>query len=253
MDFWKTVLGLIRRRSVALPLLAAAVVLAALGFFLTPTKYISSTTMVLTTPTGGGTLSQDPAKPTGLTNPLLNFDEGLKTAATIIIHGMNTPATQETLGLDKDGGTKLTIDDGRSNLDLLGKDGPFVYIEGESSSASTAHDLVVAAQGLVRAELENRQKALGAPPTTFIKLVDVIPPSTPEASMAGKYQIAGIAFVLALVLGLAGAYTALRMRQRRLPGTPDTVVPDPPVNGKPVDTAAKPRPFPAEPARLPGI
>jgi hypothetical protein len=91
MEFWKTILGLARRKFIGLPLLAVALGTAALAYFLVPAHYVSTTTMVLTTPTGGGTLSQDPTKPNGLTNPLLNFDEGLKTAATIVIHAMNTP------------------------------------------------------------------------------------------------------------------------------------------------------------------
>lgn len=215
MDVWKTILGLARRKRLVLPLLVAALGLAALTVILVPTRYVSSTTMVLTTPTGGGTLSQDPARPTGLTNPLLNFDEGLKTAATIVIHAVNTPERMAALGMRDGSATKITIDDGRSNLDLLGTNGPFVYIQSEDSTPDAARDVVIHAQELVRTELDERQKALGAPPSTFIKVVDVVSPSAPEPVLGTKWQTAGATFVLCIALGLAGAYAVQRRRERR--------------------------------------
>lgn len=213
MEFWKTILGLARRKFIGLPLLAVTLGAAALAYFLVPAHYVSSTTMVLTTPTGGGTLSQDPTKPNGLTNPLLNFDEGLKTAAIIVIHAVNTPQALDSLGAGNGSPTAVTVDDGTSNPDLLGKDGPFVYIEGDSNSAEDAHGVVVRTQQFVRTELANRQKALGAPPSTFITIVDVVPPSTPELRAGAKWQAAGIAAVLCLGIGLLGVYTWHRDRK----------------------------------------
>lgn len=216
MDFWKAILGLVRRRYVALPILVLSIGIAALAYFLTAPQYLSATTMVLTTPTSGGTLSQDPSKPTGLTNPLLNFDDGLKTTSAILIQAMNTPDVVKSLTAG--GGTKITINDGSSNASLLGVNGPFIYIEGESASAEDARAVVQRAQQLVRDELVNRQKALNAPPSTYITIVDVVPPSVPEVQRGAQLQFAAAGLVLTIIGGLAGAYAAERLfaaRRRR--------------------------------------
>jgi len=217
MDFWRAILALVRRKYVGLPIVGLAIVLAATAYLLTPAHYMSSATMVLTTPTSGGTLSQDPNKPTGLTNPLLNFDEGLMTTSAILIQALNTPQVAAELGT-ADGPTTLVVNDGSSNPNLLGVRGPFVYLEGESTSAVQARAVVLRAQQRVRDELLSRQKALNAPPITYITLVDVVPPSTPELKRATQLQLAGAAVVLTVLLGLAGAYTAERLlaaRRRR--------------------------------------
>jgi hypothetical protein len=214
MDFWKAILGLVRRKLLILPLLAGAVALGLAGYFLTPLKYTSSTTMVLITPTFGGALSQDPAKPTDLTNPMLNFSSNLKTASAILIHAMNTPEVAVELGA-RDGPTEVTIDDGRTNPDLIGDNGPFVYIAGESTSRAEAKDVVIRAQRRVRQELIDRQKALGAPPETYVTLVDVVAPATPEVDRTGRIKVGGIGFVFSFFLGLGGAYAWQRLRARR--------------------------------------
>ncbi|HEV2779865.1 MAG TPA: hypothetical protein VGX25_10750 [Actinophytocola sp.] len=237
MDFWKAILGLIRRKYVGLPILIAAIAMAAMAFLLSPNRYTSSTMLVLTTPTSGGTLSQDPSKPAGLTNPLLNFDDGLKTTSAILIQAMNTPEVARDLGA-AGGPSKLTINDGSGNPELFGVNGPFVFIEGESTSADEARALVERAQQRVRDELLNRQKALNAPPSTYITMTDVVAPSAPEIQRGEQLQIAVAALVLTLVTGLAGAYGAERVlaaRRRRPPPLTDAAPPDPDVN--PVDPA----------------
>ena len=213
MDFWKVILGLARRRYVGPPILVVAVGLAALAYLLTPAHYLSNTTMVLSIPTTGGTLSQDPTKPTGLTNPLLNFGDGLKTTSAILIQAMNTLEVAHELGVG--GPTKITINDGSGNPGLLGVSGPFVYIEGEGASAEAARNVVLLAQQRVRDELLNRQKALNAPPVTYITMVDVVPVSTPEVKRGEQLQTAGAALALTLIFGLAGAYAADRILRRR--------------------------------------
>ena len=212
MEFWKVVLGLLRRRLLIFPLLAAAITLGVAGYFLTPLKYIASTTMVLVTPAFGGTLSQNPAHPTDLTNPMLTFNDNLKTASAILIHAMNTRDVAAELGA-LDGPTDLTIDDGRSNPDLILNSGPFVYIEGESTSRSEAKDVVIRAQKRIRQELIDRQKALSAPPETYITLNDVVMPAIPEVSRANRIKVGGIAFVLSFLMGLSAAYAWQRRNQ----------------------------------------
>ena len=49
MEFWSTIVGLLRRPKVIVPILLAALTLGAVAFMGTPVTYVSSTTMVLTT------------------------------------------------------------------------------------------------------------------------------------------------------------------------------------------------------------
>ncbi|MDP9863411.1 MULTISPECIES: hypothetical protein [Streptosporangium] len=215
MDFWKAIFGLVKRRTIGPPLAALALAAATLVFFLMPTSYVSTASMVLTTPATGGTLPSDPTKPLGLTNPLLQFSDGLRVTAGILILSMNAPEVAAELGVVKDGTTEITINDGRTNPNLLGisTNGPFVYVEVQSRSAATAQDVVLKAKQRVRRELANRQQALKAPRSTFISIVDVVPSSTPEAKLSGKLTAAGGTLFLVLLAGITIAYAATQMRR----------------------------------------
>lgn len=214
MDFWKIVLGLLRRRYVGPPVIAISVLVGALTFFVLPTHYQSSAFMVLTTPAAGGI--KEPDRPVGLSNPLLMFNDGLRTTASIIIQSMNTPDAVKQLGQKKGGPTTVIINDGSTNPDLLGTNGPFIYVEGDSTSREDSRGIVVRAQQRIRDELVSRQKALGAPESTFISVVDVTGASEPEALLAAKVKAAAVGFVLSLLFGLAGAYWFAR-RPRKWP------------------------------------
>jgi hypothetical protein len=215
MDFWKAILGLARRKLLIIPLLGSTIALGLAGYFLTPPHYVSNTTMVLVTPALGGTLSQDPTKPIDLTNPMLNSGNNLKTASSILIQAINTPEAAAEVGVVKRGPTQLTVDDGRTNPQLLDSNGPFIYIAGDSTSKAEARDVVLRAQARLRKELVDRQKALGAPPETYLTMVDVVAPTTPKVSRAQRIKIGSIAFVLSLVFGLSMAYAWQRVRANR--------------------------------------
>ncbi|WP_433250267.1 hypothetical protein ACQPYK_03865 [Streptosporangium sp. CA-135522] len=217
MDFWKAIFGLVKRRLIGPPLLVLSLVAAALVFFLIPTYYVSTASMVLTSPATGGTLSTDPTRPIGLTNPLLQFSDGLRVTAGILILSMNTPEVAAELGVVKDGPTQITINDGRTNPDLLGisTNGPFVYVEVESRSAAAAQDVVLKAKQRIRKELTSRQMALRAPRSTFITVVDVVPSSTPEAKISGKLTAAVGAMLAMLFVGFGVAYGVTQIREGR--------------------------------------
>jgi hypothetical protein len=215
MDFWKAILGLARRRLIVIPLLVTATVAALAGYFLTPLHYVSSTTMVLITPALGGTLSKDPTAPIGLTNPMLSFSNNLKTASSILIQVMNTPEVAAELGAGDGDPTELTVDDGRTNPHLLDGNGPFVYIAGESTSAAEAKDVVIRAQKRMRQELVDRQKSAGAPPETYLTIVDVVAPTTPEVNRSNRIKVGSVALVLSSVFGLSIAYAWQARRYRR--------------------------------------
>lgn len=214
MDFWKIVLGLLRRRYIGPPVIAGSVLIGVLTFIVLPTHYQSTAFMVLTTPSAGGT--KEPDRPLGQSNPLLLFNDGLRTTASILIQSQNTRDALEQLGQQKDGPTTVIINDGSTNPDVLGTNGPFIYVEGDSTSFEDARGIVVRAQQRIRDELVARQKALGAPESTFISVVDVTSASEPEALLAAKVKAAAVGFVLSFLFGLAGAYWFQR-RPRKWP------------------------------------
>jgi hypothetical protein len=238
MDFWKAVLSLARRKYIGPPVIVLSLAVAGLVYFLAPTHYVSSAFMVLTTPTSGGSL--DPNKPISVSNPLLQFNDGLKTTAGILIQSMTTPEVAAQLGAPAGSSTKITIDDGSTNPELLGTStiGPFVYVKVDARSASVAGDTVRRAQRYLRDDLTSRQKRLRAPQSTFIMITDVVPPSVPEVDRANKWQYAGLALFLGLFVGFGCAYAAGRIKGSR-PAAPSAghregeMAPDP----RPVPTA----------------
>src|SRR5689334_1731285 len=94
-EFWSTIFGLLRRKRVVIPALLIGLTLGFVAYSGTPTSYISTSTMVLTTTEYGGTESQDPNKPDDLTNPLLNFNESLKTTSAILVQLMGTKSVTD--------------------------------------------------------------------------------------------------------------------------------------------------------------
>jgi hypothetical protein len=213
MEFWSTIGALLRRKRVLLPALLVGLALGVVADKGTPVSYISSTTMVLTTTEYGSSESQDPTLPTNLTNPMLNFNGSLTTTSAILIESMNTKGIRTQLGVA--GPTRLVVDDGRSNPNLLGLNGPFLFIEGMSTSPTEAQRVVVEAQKLMRQKLHDWQIALNAPKTTFVSLQDVVPPTAPEPDRGRATKLAIIAFLLGFLLCLGIAYFGHQFRARR--------------------------------------
>lgn len=213
MDFWITIVGLLRRRRVVVPAVLMALTLGAGAYAATAKTYVSSTTMVLTTTEFGGTESGDPTAPTELTNPLLNFSDSLRTTSAILIQAMNSEAVAARIGVHKP--TKLVVDDGRSNPDLLGLDGPFLFILVQSTSPEETASLVKEAQVEMRKTLTQWQHSLGAPSKTYVALIDVVPPTPPEVDQSRAIKLGVIAAIygFALIVGLA--YVGQRRRARK--------------------------------------
>lgn len=229
MRFWRTILGLARKKVVGPPVVIAAIGLALAAYFLMPSRYVSTASMVLTVPATGGTLETEPQSRTGLTNPLLQFNDALRTTAGILILATNTRDVYAELGAPENGPTAVVINDGRTNPDLLGisTNGPFVYVEVESDSPATVREVMRKAQLRVRLELAKRQTALDAPISTHIGIMDVMPPTTPRASIGDRLAAAGFGGVLGIVGGLGLAYAVQRIRSTRRAGTDASSSPAP--------------------------
>lgn len=213
MEFWTTIVGLLRRPVVMGSALVVAAGLALLAFVVTPPTYYSSTTMVLTTTEYGGTQVEDPTEPTALTNPLLNFNGSLQTTSAILIQTLSTAPAREQLGAD--GPTTLIVNDGRTNPDLLGLSGPFLYLEGRSSSGAGALRVVEEAKKLMQEKLEGWQRDLHAPPKTYVSLVDVVAPTAPLADNGRVIKFSMFGFMLGLGLCLGLFYISHQVRARR--------------------------------------
>jgi hypothetical protein len=224
MEYWRTVLLLLRRRSVALPVLLFSVFVASATYFAMPTHYVSTATIVLATPANGGTLGQDPTRPLPKINPLRNFD-GMRTAASILIQVLSTPDVANQLGAPQGGSTSFTVNDGSRIPQLLGSNGPFIVVESDSTSAVLARDIIVRVEQRLRDELINEQQLLRAPPSTFIGMFDVVSPTVPEVHKTTRWEAAAGALALGLIASTSVAYFAYWRRGiivRDLP-TSDTV------------------------------
>ncbi|MEU7881182.1 hypothetical protein [Microbispora bryophytorum] len=236
MEFWTTTAGLLRKWSIGLPLLAISILAGTVTFVLAPTRYEADTSLVLATPVNGGVYSRDPNRPLPRGNPLLQFNDALKTAASIVIQSMNTQDVWTQLGAPKDGPTTITIDDGRSNPRVLDISGPYIYIRVVAPSPAVASGVLTKAQRRVRDELTGWQQTLGAPPSTYLTVANIVPASKPEAMMSTRWQLAaGVGLLVACAgLGLAYALT----RRGRVPLFRNA--PPPPREPAPPAAAARP-------------
>jgi hypothetical protein len=214
MEFWSTIAGLLRRPKVMVPTVLVALTLGALAFMGTPVTYVSSTTMVVTTTEYGGSQSLDPDEPTPLTNPILNFNSSLSTTSGILIQSITTKEALAELGA-KGGATRLVVNDGRTNPELLGLDGPFLYVEGRSVSKDEARRVVVDAQQMLRTKLNEFQKDLKAPENTYVSLIDVVSPTAPEVDASRPIRMGGVTFVLGFLLCFGIAYLRHARRARK--------------------------------------
>ncbi|RKT53963.1 hypothetical protein [Saccharothrix australiensis] len=219
MDFWGAVRTLRRRWYVAVPSAVVAVAVAAGVFLSIPTRYQSSGVMVLTTPAAGGTFSQKVTPEEAVKiNPLLAFDGSLATTSQILSQILADPKTREQLGIAKDSPTSFTATGG-------GQNGPFLFVTGDSETPEQAEKMVTTVMEFAAKELEDQQRKLKAPESTFITSQVIVNPTEAEAQIGGKVRYAGAAFVLLMLLTTAATFGSdsvanhLRRRRERAAGT----------------------------------
>ncbi|MEV4246800.1 hypothetical protein AB0J63_25715 [Streptosporangium canum] len=224
MDFWGTVLVVFRRWYIFLPIFALSLTAAGGIYSTVMTTYTSSAVLILTTPTTGGSLPTNPDIPNGLTNPMLNFDHGLSISASILIAAMGTSDMAAELGVRDGGDFAFRVTNGGNNLESLAT-GPFLFIEGEASSAAAAQDIVKRVIVRAKAELDHRQKAVRAPMATYITTYEAVPPTTPMAQRGRKLRAVAAAMGVGVVASLCASFMAesffQRRKARRQAGAPD--------------------------------
>jgi hypothetical protein len=205
MDFWQTVFVVFRRWYIALPILLLSIGLTGYAYTSVPQVYASGAVLVLTQSPAGPSKPTDPDQPRWITNPMLNLERGLGMAASIVIQVLRTPETAAELGTGLGDDTKYTINNGSSNPELL-ITGPFIFITGDSRSAAGALEIVERVAQRVTAELNRQQENLNAPEETYIKVVEVVSPTTPQVMGGGSKSRAAAA---ALGLGVLVTLTAV--------------------------------------------
>lgn len=228
MDFWKTLVVLVRRWYVAVPTLVMSLGLAAVTFQSVPSKFEANGSVVLLSPTGGASTKNDD----GQTNPLLGFDSSLTTVSTALTQVLLSPDVVTEL---TDQGATADYQVGNGNLG-----GPFINVVADGQSPSEAQRTVRLVLKRARTELKNREIAYHAPPSTYIQVDDLVKPTEAKQLLGGKVRAAGAALALGLAASLSMAFLVesvgenrreRRRRERRAAMHPESMRPEPMRNG----------------------
>lgn len=229
-----------KRWYVLLPALVLAAALTALTYVSIPTRFESKAVMVLTAPYSGPAFSPGtPPEEATRVNPLLAFDGSLSTTAQIITQVLRDPATVRDLGIEPDSGETYQLSTGD-----LG--GPFVFITAESRDAARSTELAEIVVDRVAGELEDRQRRLQAPESTFITTQLLVSPTEADALIGSKVRFAGAMAAVAL-LGTVGitfgadSLIPALVRRRRSRADDDATEPEP---AEPTVPEAAPLPTP---------
>lgn len=225
MDFWRTLLVLVRRWYVVLPAFLATVGGTGALYLSTPDVYVSHSVLVLTSPLTGPSQPANPEEhPNGVVNPLLNFEQGgLATSASILIQALGNPEVVASLGASPTGPMRYQVSNGSTNPELL-TSGPFLFIEGEGATARDAREIVERVARQAAIELAARQERVQAPRSTFIVLDEVVPPTTPIAEGGSRSRAAmaasGLGLAASVWAGFAAESIASARRRRRAAAAP---------------------------------
>ena len=214
MDFWRTLLVLVRRWYITVPAFLATLALAAAAYTAVPLQYQSVSVLVLTTPLTGGTEATHTTSPNSLTNPLLNFDQSLALTASIVIQEMNSLETATALGVTPGGTTSYQVTNGSTNPELL-ESGPFIFVQGTAPSAQAAQDITQRASVKAAEVLFRAQHRLKAPISTHIKMQVVVPATTSQPLTGSAARMAAAAGGLAGLMSLGAVYGFESMMSRR--------------------------------------
>jgi hypothetical protein len=213
MDFWKTMGVLLRRWYVSVPIFVLCAVLGGGVFVAVPTQYESTGTIVLTAPVSGGFVATDPANSQGPGNPLLDFAGSLTITGQLLVQSLSSATVQNEIA-EQGGVSTYQAGDG-------GTGGPFVVVIADAKSRQQAERTVTLALNHAATELNQRQKAAQAPPSTYIGTQVVVAATPATTKISGKVKAGGVALAGGIVVSLAAAFAAdsvLANRRRRRRG-----------------------------------
>ncbi len=203
LDFWKTLVVLVRRWYVAVPTLVMSLGLAAVTFESVPPKFEASGSVVLLSPSGGASTSSDRVQ----TNPLLSFDDSLSTVSTALTQVLLSPQVVKEL---QGQGATADYEVGNGNLS-----GPFINVVADASSPAEAQQTVRLVLQRARTELRSREDAHHAPPATYIQVDNLIEPSEAKQLFGGKVRAGGAALALGLAASLSMAFLVESIGENR--------------------------------------
>ncbi|MGV9302139.1 hypothetical protein ACWDLG_02100 [Nonomuraea sp. NPDC003727] len=225
MDFWAAIGVVLRRWYVAVPALLVTLA-GSYGIYTSiPPMYQSSAVLSLTVPITGPSTLGDRRDQIMEANPLLNYNYGLNMTAEVLVQILGAEDTMTKLGARPHGETTYEVNNGSPNPELLFSQ-PFVLIEGMSSDPRAAKEIVSRVTQRARAELDKRQVQLKAPPTTFIVLTEILPPTDAVALRNDRLRYTAAVLLLGLLASLAAAFAtesataALRRRSERAKTAP---------------------------------
>jgi hypothetical protein len=194
VDFSQTMRAIGHRWYLAVPVFLLVVGAAGLIALVTPHDYESTGTVVLSDPDPKTALEHHTLGHDEVANPLLGFADSLVTDSQLLIQSLNSPGAAARLAAG--GGTATyTASDGAL-------DGPFIVVTADAPTPDQVTETVTQAMRYVRAELLHRQQALGAPPSSFIVVKDVVTPTPAAAKQGGRSRYLGATAVIALAASL---------------------------------------------------
>jgi hypothetical protein len=207
VDFWQTVKVIGRRWYIAVPVFVLVLGVAGLVAVSTPHDYESTGTVVLTEPDPAAAAADRSLGNSEVANPLLSFADSLTTDSQLLAQSLSSPVAIQALRAE--GGTAAyTADNGSLT-------GPFIVITADAHDPGPVQGTVSLAMKYVREQLVARQKALGAPVSSYIVVKDVVTPTTPTPKLGGKSRFLLAAAVLALAASLCATYGFESYRKRR--------------------------------------
>lgn len=217
MDFWRTLVVLVRRWYITVPAFIATLGIAAVAYSAVPVTYESGSVLVLTTPVAGGTAAADRHHPNALTNPMMDFSQSLALTASIVIQKVSSPESARVVGIGPGSTATYQVNNGSSNPELL-QAGPFIFVQGTGESAQEAQGITQRVSALAARVLMNQQTALKAPPTTHIGMQVVVEPTAGEPLRSSRLRAAAAVGALAGLASLAAVYgfeSLMSHRRRR--------------------------------------
>lgn len=199
MDFWELLKVVARRWVFALPVLLLSAVAAVLvPPTIQPTYTASATTVVV--PPADGEPSQNPYLALGATTM----------AQAIGLSADSATAMDEVTQAGNSTSFEVTLQNSRQ---------PILVITAQAPDPQVAVSTVEQVLGIVDAQLQERQVAAGAPPTSIYstRLLDaaVLPVPVYEGAQRVRYLIIGLGVLLAVGLALLAEAVAVLRRRRR--------------------------------------
>ena len=212
MDIRDCTLTAFRRWYIVGPMLILALSGVAAAYTTGPTRYSSTAVLMLTVPPTGSTIYGS-AKTPNRTNPLYLADNNVTVTSAMLAQEMSGPEFARSIGLAGSGSARLSVHNGAANPELL-VTGPFLFISVDGDSSTEVQEFVRRAVVEARNELQQWQVEVGAPSSTSMRLVEVMPPSSPFAGHGSKARAALAALALGSIACYATAVVADRASSR---------------------------------------